>query len=115
MHSFEKRHFIRAKVDFPVIVDREGSDGGQWILRAVDISADGIHFLAEKDLALDAVLLLHFPPEWGSVSVIAKVVRREGNHYGCQFFDIPESVRHNMDEAIYRAWRLSVPETLKDL
>ncbi|MDR3564361.1 MAG: PilZ domain-containing protein [Negativicutes bacterium] len=115
MDSLERRYFIRARVDFPIIVRPEGAATGQSTLRAMDISVDGIHLLSEEALTLDAVLLLDFPPEWGAVSVKAKVIRRDGDHYGCQFVDLPEAVRHDMDGSIYRSWRGSVPETVKGL
>jgi hypothetical protein len=112
MNSFERRHFIRAAVDFPICYELEGHKKGKGEARTLNISIDGIMFSAEDELELDAVLLLQFPPEWTGGYAVAKIIRREGCVYGCQFVDLQPSMRHELDQAIYRHWRGNVHKAL---
>lgn len=106
MNSIEKRRFIRAKVDFPVKLEFVDEADEQLAAKVVDISVDGILLEADSDMEVGKTLLLDLPPEWGEVSVLAKILRRNGNKYGCQFpgLGLQPMLRKALDESIYR-WR----------
>lgn len=108
MQSFEKRHFIRARADFPVTIELLGKTEAHYPSQALDISIDGIHLCSEVDLPLETALVLYFPENWGGICVIAKAVRRIGNSYGCRFLDMQPSARKMLDTTVYRYWRQNV-------
>jgi len=97
MISVDNRQHVRVEVEFPLNVQL---DSGPWVVRAVNLSVNGIRIHSLQSLPLNVPVVLHFPFKWQRTFTIARVVNRQGNVYGCQFIDLPHKVHELLDKAL---------------
>ena len=102
----------RVEVEFPLSVQR---DSDPWIVRAINLSVNGIRIHSLQSLPLNAPFVLHFPFKWQRAFTIARVVNRQGNVYGCQFIDLPNKVYEMLDKALLDYISEQPPKVMRTL
>lgn len=86
------RTFVKMKVDATV-------GGATHFATISNISLGGVLIESEKALKIGDIVKLSFflPDDDDAITVIAKVVRKEGVHaHGCQFLDLADSARERI-------------------
>ena len=96
----DHRHFQRADVDFPVVLQVDSDPQTSSVASAINISVDGVLLRSVRGLPINVPLILHFPFEWERAFAIIKCLRRDAHLYGCQFIDLSERVYHSLDHAV---------------
>lgn len=97
MFSIDNRQYARAKVDFPLSIQM---DADPWIVRAINLSVNGIRIHSLHFLPANVPFILHFPFQGQRTFTIARVVNRQGNVYGCQFVGLHHKVYELLDKAL---------------
>ena len=97
----EKRKVTRTSVDIPISVKSESNTEQAWHVTALDISLNGIQVRSGQDIAIGSTIALQFPTQWKGLTLIANVVRLEGDCFGCQFVDVKPTEQEELDKAIH--------------
>lgn len=115
MNSPDRRQYPRANVSFPVTVEVDYGPIRIKVAQANDICVDGICLRTSEYLPPNVPLVIHFPREWGRVFAIAKVVRKLGHKYGCQFLDLHPGVSQAIERAVLAYHDRPEPKSLHTL
>lgn len=96
----DHRQFLRANVDFPVVLQVDTDPQTSLVVQAINISVDGVLLKSTRGLPINVPMILHFPFEWERAFAIIKCLRRNAQLYGCQFIDLSERVHNSLDHAV---------------
>lgn len=88
----DRRRSEREIVAFPVIIQLDATDNEAWFAYAKDNSREGMLLWSARDLPINVPLIVHFPREWGKTFAIARVVRRDGCFFGCEYIHQPQKL-----------------------
>jgi hypothetical protein len=111
----ERRSFYRVAVDFPLTVEVDSGPRMKWVAQAINVCVDGIAIKSAHELPINKLFVLHFPREWGPAFAVARVVRRCGHSYGCQFLNLHPRVQQALDLAVYNHLREESPRPMRTL
>jgi len=93
---------VRPQVTLPVRVVEQG--GPTWSGTCVDLSTFGMRLRLSEPIAAEPAVRLHFTPGDGgaALSLLAPLVRREGNDYAFRFVNLTEIDFKRLTEYVQR-------------
>jgi len=115
MVRVEKRQYTRARVEFPVTIEMDHGLVRSRIVKAADISVDGILLWSARPIRLNVPFVIHFPFEWERAFAIGLALWRQEHMYGCQFINLPLKVRKSLDQAIIHYLHQDPPKVITTL
>ena len=97
-----RRRSVRPQVTLPVRVVEQG--GPTWSGTCVDLSTFGMRLRLSEPIAAEPAVRLHFTPGDGgaALSLLAPLVRREGNDYAFRFVNLTEIDFKRLTEYVQR-------------
>ena len=97
-----RRRSVRPQVVLPVRVVEQG--GPTWTATCVDLSTFGMRLRLNEPIAAEPAVRLHFTPGDGgaALSLLAPLVRREGNDYAFRFVNLTEIDFKRLTEYVQR-------------
>lgn len=92
----ERRKAKRMALNIPV--SAEIGQNGQSSVRAVDISVNGIQIQSDEVLSVGSTIALQL----AGLTLLANIVRRTEDCYGCQFFDVKEDDQYLINKTVWK-------------
>lgn len=109
---YDRRKAKRIALNFPLSVELRQNE--QSYAMTMDISVNGIKIQSKEALDIGSTIALQFPAELAGLTLLAKIVRRTEDYYGCEFFDVNENDRNLIDRSIWKIDMRNLAEQVKD-
>ncbi len=99
----EQRKAARTSVEIPITVEPADGAGEAGHVMTLDISMSGLQLRSASPIEVGSCIALHFPKDWQGLTLIANVVRREGDRFGCEFKNTGPVELEALDKTLWLA------------
>jgi hypothetical protein len=110
----ERRKAARTKADIPITLRAVDSAGTAGQVMTLDISMSGLQLRSETPIEVGSSIALHFPKEWQGLTLIADVVRRDGDRFGCVFKNAGPMELEALDRTLWLATIKNLAAQVRD-